>query len=104
MGSKIESSVRARTPSPVDIGPAALGNNSVGKLSSLTYKMSLYGTMGPPNFDRTSGTRVTTTSAWCMEKPDTTWVYRADGLIYNPDTHDFSAPSAGGVPTCLQQY
>jgi len=87
----------------VDIGPAALGNDSVGKLSSLTYKMSLYGTMGPPNFDRTSGTRVTTTSAWCMEKPDMAWVYRADGLIYDPDTHDFSEPSAG-VPTCLQQY
>ena len=87
----------------VDIGPVALGNNSVGKLSSLTYKMSLYGTMGPPNFDRTSGTRVTTTSAWCLEKPDTTWVYRADGLIYDPETHDFSAPTAG-VPACLSQF
>ena len=90
----------------VDIGPAALGNDSVGKLSSLTYKMSLYGTMGPPNFDRTSGTRVTTTSAWCMEKPvapATKWVYRADGLIYDPDAHDFTAPSAG-VPACLSQY
>jgi hypothetical protein len=39
----------------VDIGPAALGNDSVGKLGRLTYKMSLYGTMGPPNFDRSSG-------------------------------------------------
>lgn len=88
----------------VDIGPAALGNNSVGKLSSLTYKMSLFGTMGPPNFDRTSGTRVTTTSAWCVAKPGSSYVYQADGLIYDPDTHLFSAPTTGSVPTCLQQY
>ena len=86
----------------VDIGPAALGA-TVGKLSGLTYKMSLYGTMGPPNFDRTSGTRVSTTSAWCMEKPATTWVYRADGLIYDPDAHEFTAPTAG-VPACLSKY
>ncbi|MEI9951027.1 MAG: hypothetical protein WDO74_19125 [Pseudomonadota bacterium] len=89
----------------VDIGPAALGSNSVGKLSGLTYKMSLYGTMGPPNFDRTSGTRVTTTSAWCIEKSGTAFVYRADGLIYDPDAHEFSAPAAPAVvPACLSEY
>jgi len=86
----------------VDIGPAALGK-TVNDLRGLTYQMSLYGTMGPPNFDRTSGTRVTTTSAWCMEKPDTAWLYRADGLIYDPVSGDFKKPTAG-VPTCLVKY
>jgi hypothetical protein len=86
----------------VDIGPAALGK-TVNDLRGLTYQMSLYGTMGPPNFDRTSGTRVTTTSAWCMEKPDTTWVYRADGLIYDPLSRAFKKPTAG-VPPCLVKY
>ena len=89
----------------VDIGPTAAGN-AVSQMSNQTFKISLYGTMGPPNFDRTSGTRVTTTSAWCMEKPvspATKYVYRADGLIYNPMTREFS-DAAAGVPTCLQQY
>ena len=86
----------------VDIGPAALGA-TVDSLSKLTYRMSLYGTMGPPNFDRTSGTRVTTTSAWCMEKPSATYLYRSDGLIYDPDAHTFTEPAAG-VPGCLSAY
>ena len=84
----------------VDIGPAALGN-TVSQMSNQTYNISLYGTMGPPNFDRTSGTRVSTTSAWCIAKPN--MLYQADGLIYDPDGQAFTAPAAG-VPSCLSKY
>ena len=100
---QLQTRVFATSPTEsVDIGPAALGA-AVDSLSKLTYRMSLYGTMGPPNFDRTSGTRVTTTSAWCMEKPAADYVYRADGLIYDPDSHTFNEPAAG-VPGCLSAY
>jgi hypothetical protein len=86
----------------VDIGPAALGG-TVGKMSSLTYQMALWGTMGAPDFDRTSGTRLSATSAWCMQQVAQTWTYEADGLIYDPTTRGFTSPAAG-TPACLAGY
>ena len=85
----------------VDIGPSAVGA-SVGMLSSPTYKMSMWGTMGAPNFDRASGTRISTTSAWCIQinSKMTAWAYQADGIIYDPDTRMFADNSAG-KPTCM---
>ncbi|HEY4157050.1 MAG TPA: hypothetical protein VGM29_03090, partial [Polyangiaceae bacterium] len=88
----------------VDVGPTPIENGSIGKLSMLAYKMSLQGTMGPPNFDRASGTRISTTSAWCIAPAaNSTWVYQADGLIYDPTSQLLTAPSAG-VPPCLAAY
>ncbi|MEO7036045.1 MAG: hypothetical protein ABI548_19055 [Polyangiaceae bacterium] len=86
----------------VAIGPAAVGG-AVSSMSGLAYKMSLWGTMGPPDFDRTSGTRLSPSSAWCLQEVSTVWAYQADGLIYNMADQTFSAPTAG-VPQCLQQY
>ncbi|MFZ5896498.1 MAG: hypothetical protein ACOY0T_35920 [Myxococcota bacterium] len=87
----------------VDIGPT----NIAGTVSKLTgdflYRMSLFGTMGAPNFDRLSGTRISATSAWCVQKVNNAWVYQADGLLYDPVTRTFSAPS-GGTPACLAEY
>jgi hypothetical protein len=88
----------------VDVGPLALNDGSLIRLAGLSYRMSLYGTMGPPNFDRASGTRVSPTSAWCMQTDaGGNWGYQADGLIYDPESRTFSDPS-GGVPQCLAGY
>lgn len=91
----------------VDVGQAKVAD-TVGKLSSSAFKMSLWGTMGAPAFDRVSGTRTSATSAWCMKlKSGSTSVWEAqiDGLIYDPDKFVFNAPAAPAtVPTCLQQY
>ncbi len=89
----------------IDVGPAFIGD-AVGQLNgSATYKMSLWGTMGEPNFDRSSGTRVTATSAWCIQlsTAGTSYAYQPDGLIYDPATRSFQ-DSAAGVPACLSAY
>jgi hypothetical protein len=65
--------------------------------------MALYGTMGPPNFDRLSGTRKSATSAWCLYADGTTWKTQSDGLLYNVDTKMFTAPAAG-LPACMQGF
>ncbi len=95
----------------VDVGYDALsgantGSGTLARLFSdrVNYKLSLYGTEGPPNFDRFSGTRVSTTSAWCMTKASSTvFNYTADGLIFNPTNQTYSLPTAG-VPACLGNY
>jgi hypothetical protein len=88
----------------VDIGPAALVT-AVNSMSNLTYKMSLWGTMGAPNFDRTSGTRISATSAWCMDKVASVWTYEADGLIYDTTKQVFVPPaSPATVPGCLTAF
>ncbi|HEY5957715.1 MAG TPA: hypothetical protein VIV60_14225 [Polyangiaceae bacterium] len=96
---------------PVDVGFGPLSGRDTGT-STITrlfneissYKMSLYGTLGPPDFDRLSGTRVSATSAWCIDKTGlAAWDYKADGLMFNATTRSFSAPTTG-IPTCLQNY
>jgi hypothetical protein len=95
----------------VDIGINALGG-AVGNLSSNSqYRMSLYGTMGPPTFDPLSGTRDSDTSAWCIERkttPSLAWNYAPDGLLYVPPEMtgdpDSFVDAPGGVPICLQDY
>ncbi len=89
----------------VDVGPSPIGG-AVGSLNSnFAYKMSLWGNMGPPNFDRGSGTRLSASSAWCIQKnaANSAWEYQADGLLYDPKTKTFSYPTTG-VPTCLQGF
>jgi hypothetical protein len=74
-------------------------------MSNLTYKMSLWGTMGAPDFDRTSGTRISATSAWCMDQVGSVWTYEADGLIYDTTKEAFVAPaSPATVPDCLTAF
>lgn len=101
----------ATNATPVDVGYGALsgrdtGTSTISQLFNdrVGYKMSLYGTLGPPDFDRFSGTRVSATSAWCMLKTsDVTWEYKADGLMFNLATLGFAPPSAG-IADCLRDY
>jgi hypothetical protein len=87
-----------------DIGKLAITNGSVSTLvSQATYKISLWGTMGPPNFDYASGTRVSTTSAWCIQPGTSSWDYQADGLIYDPANQVFTDPTAT-KPACISMY
>jgi hypothetical protein len=86
----------------VDIGPSNIVT-SVGRLSSnLTYRMGMYGTMGPPDFDRVTGTRNTPTSAWCIDGTVNNWTYRADGLLFDPETGSFTPASS--PPACLEPF
>ena len=87
-----------------DIGKLAITNGSVSNLvSQSTYKISLWGTMGPPDFDYASGTRVSTTSAWCIQPGTSSWNYQADGLIYDPTNQVFTDPTAT-KPACISMY
>jgi hypothetical protein len=92
----------------VDIGPDPIGP-TVTSLNNgaLSYRFSLWGTMGAPNFDRTTGIRTNPTSAWCIQKTagKNVWEYQADGLIYDPTTGTFSPPPDGTpIPACLANY
>jgi hypothetical protein len=91
----------------VDIGYSKLAA-TINSLSSSGYKMALWATMGPPQFDFLSGTRTTSTSAWCslLKAGSNPPVYepQTDGLIYDLTTKKFIDPASGVVPTCLQQY
>jgi hypothetical protein len=92
----------------VDIGPKNI-QATISSLNVLSppYAMSLWGTMGSPNFDMASGTRNTATSAWCTTYDATlttpAWVYVFDGLLYDTTTNTLKPP-ASGVPSCLQAY
>ncbi len=89
----------------VYVQPSAIGT-TVGQLFlKQTYDMSLWGTMGPPNFNRNTGTRYSPTSAWCVQKSGTpaAWACQADGLVYDSVARTFS-PNSAGVPACLQSY
>jgi hypothetical protein len=116
-GAEIAYSLKSRiisespTATSVDIGFGPLSGQDTG-ISTITrlfnelssYKMSLYGAEGPPDFDRLSGTRVSATSAWCISQTSAaSWDYKADGLSFNAATRTF-APPAAGMPTCLQNY
>jgi len=84
----------------VDIGPNGVAEG-MSVLNTLTSTMALYATMGPPNFDRSSGTRVTTTSAWCI---DASLEFVMDGLVYDEDTDTFVTPLSGEIGSCLEKY
>lgn len=86
----------------IDIGPSNIVT-AVGRLTSnLAYRMGMWGTMGPPNFDRVTGTRITPTSAWCIEYANSVWTYRADGLLFDIETSSFTPASS--VPACLEDF
>lgn len=90
----------------VDVGPTPL-MTTLGTLfrSAATTYFSLYGTMGAPNFDRLSGTRMSPMSAWCTQinARGVAWEYLSDGLLFDAVTRTFSRPTKG-VPACLSDY
>lgn len=86
----------------ISIGPSNVPD-AMQVLSSLTRDMALWGTMGSPNFDRSSGTRVTNSSAWCIEVVNGTAAFVQDGLLYNPTLQEFYDPD-GGPGSCFAQY
>jgi hypothetical protein len=86
----------------IDIGPSKIPD-AVQALNDLTNAMALWGTMGAPNFERASGTRVTNSSAWCMSVVDGTAYYVQDGLLYDPAAQSFYDPP-GGRGSCLANY
>jgi hypothetical protein len=83
-----------------DIGP-----ESVGGVVSAGTPISLWGTMGAPDFDRLSGTRVSATSAWCLviDPDDGPSTFAADALVYDHDSRSFRDP-VGGPPSCIAGY
>ena len=87
----------------VDIGPTPLQSELPRLISTPKAQMALWGTDGPPNFDRVSGTRLSATSAWCMvDAGDYVYNYSPDGLLYDAANGTFSAASL--APTCLTKY
>jgi hypothetical protein len=86
----------------IDIGPAHVAD-AVQTLSLPSRVMALYGTMGPPRFERSSGTRVSATSAWCIDPLDMSSPYVKDGLLYDNVGKEFVDPT-GGPGSCLAKY
>jgi hypothetical protein len=84
----------------VDIGFANVPK-AMQVLGTLTSSMALWGTMGPPDFDRASGTRVSATAAWCIDDADSTARFVKDALLYDPTTSMFSDGAPGN---CLEKY
>ena len=65
---------------PLDIGPNAIASTVRDFGNDPGFSIKLTGTMGPPNFDRATGTRVSETAAWCVGQPtpDDAWQLMAD--------------------------
>jgi hypothetical protein len=86
----------------INIGPGNV-NTVIGSLyNTPTFRMGMYGTMGPPDFDRVTGTRNAPTSAWCIDGVPQNWTYRADGLLFDVETGSFTP--ASNPPACLDPF
>jgi hypothetical protein len=108
LGHDVRDALQNRVLNPdgtsVDIGPSKVETQLPVLISSKTAKIALWGTDGPPNFDRVSGTRLSATSAWCMaDAGNYVYNYSPDGLLYDATSGTFSAPSSG-APACLSKY
>jgi hypothetical protein len=86
----------------VNIGPKDVYRTKI-TLGDPTNNVALYGTMGAPIFERSSGTRDMGTSAWCLEPADTARPYVYDALLYDPVVDSF-VPPASGTGSCASQY
>lgn len=107
-GSYVRDALELRVLNPdgtsIDIGPSKVETELPRMISTPTSKMALWGTDGPPNFDRVSGTRLSATSAWCMaDAGNFVYNYTPDGLLYDATAGTFTAPSSG-VAACLAKY
>jgi hypothetical protein len=87
----------------VNIGPLNIAT-TVTQVASAPG-ISLYATMGPPDFDRISGTRWTSMSAWCVQynASAASYQFEADGLLYDWADHLYYDPESG-PPACLADY
>jgi hypothetical protein len=86
----------------VNVGPAFVGQ-AMQVLGKAQSNMSLYGTSGTPNFERSSGTRIVATSAWCLEPQDAQRPYVYDALLYDPDSDTYQPPLLG-IGSCMTQF
>jgi hypothetical protein len=90
-GADIATALMGRVISPdpgavgYNVGPGSL-SIAVPSLTTLANKISLTGTMGPPDFDRATGTRNSPTSLWCVDQggPGVTWWFEIDAAYYDP--------------------
>ena len=108
VGQDVRDALQNRVLNPdgtsVDIGPSPIETELPRLLQTKTAQIALWGTDGPPNFDRVSGTRLSATSAWCMaDAGNYVYNYTPDGLLYDPSAGTFSAPTSG-APLCLSKY
>lgn len=86
----------------ISVGPAYVPDG-MQALATLTDRMALYGTMGPLEFERSSGTRVSATSAWCIEPANGDRPYVYDALLYDAEQDSYSVPT--DVPaSCVAEY
>jgi hypothetical protein len=76
---------------PLDIGPNPIASTVREFGSDPGFSIKLTGTMGPPNFDRATGTRVNETAAWCIGQPspDEPWQLMADVVMFADTTGTF---------------
>jgi hypothetical protein len=76
---------------PLDIGPSAIASTVRDFGNDPGFSIQLTGTMGPPNFDRATGTRVSETAAWCVGRatPDDDWQLMADVVSFDKTTGKF---------------
>lgn len=79
-----------------DIGPLDLIEVETA-LSAARSTITLNATMGPPDFDRPTGTRASVGTAWCMESPGVT---RSDVLRYDA----MSGLMEGSMESCIPGY
>jgi hypothetical protein len=76
---------------PLDIGPNAIASTVRDFGNDPSFGIELTGTMGPPNFDRATGTRVNQTAAWCIGQPtpDDAWQLMPDVVLFDATTRKF---------------
>lgn len=108
IGADILNALQNRVLNPnarsVDIGPSPVETELPTLISMTKAQIALWGTDGPPNFDRVSGTRLSPTSAWCMKDAGNfVYNYAPDGLLYDATSGTFSAPTSG-APACLSKF
>ncbi|HYQ27869.1 MAG TPA: hypothetical protein VER04_11640 [Polyangiaceae bacterium] len=108
IGADVRDALENRVLNPdgtgIDIGPTPVETEVPRLISNSKAKVSLWGTDGPPNFDRVSGTRLSPTSAWCMtDAGNFVYKFAPDGLLYDANAGTFSAPG-GGAPDCLSKF
>jgi hypothetical protein len=86
----------------INIGPSNIDDVIADLNNDPFYHLGLYGTMGPPDFDRVTGTRNAPTSAWCIDGVAENWTYRADAVLFDVETGSFTPASS--PPACLDPF
>lgn len=76
---------------PLDIGPAFIAAAVRNFRDDPGYSIQLTATMGPPNFDRATGTRISKTAAWCVGQatPEADWQFMTDVSLFDDTNYVF---------------